>query len=345
MKIIAACTGGGVGDLIAALPAVQALHRHFGVRVDLLTTSYAAPVLYGQPAVGDVLHDDGDRPLADIATEMIRRNYSHAVVFWSNPRIAALIAQARIPLRVGQSRRLYSFRYTTRVPVRTESGDITSHWSDVQMDYARALGVIPQPDDYKVSIPLFDADEAQAQSVIDRLSIAEPFIIVHAVRGISAQRATWPTATFARLADALGSALGASVVLSGSQRERSIAGEIAGLMQTAGINAAGMSTLRGLAALMQRASVVVALDSGPMHIAAAVGAPTVGIFALRTDMPKRWRPLGPHVEVIAPQFPCPPRCRKETCRTFACYGALPVDQVVAAARSLLSPSGHQQIAL
>lgn len=344
MKIIAACTGGGVGDLIAALPAVQALHRHFGTRVDMLTTSYAAPILHGQPAVGEVLHDDGDRPLAEVAPEIGRRGYTHAVVFWSNPRIAALLWHARIPTRVGQSRRLYSFRYTKRVPVRTESGDVTSHWSDVQMDYARALGVTPQAQDSIVDLPLYDADKAQAQSVIERLSIPEAFIVLHAVRGISAQRATWPASTFAQLADALRDALGATVVLSGSQRERAIAGEIARLMHTPGVNAAGMSTLRGLAALMQRAAVVVALDSGPMHIAAAVGAPTVGIFALRTDMPKRWRPLGPHVEVIEPQFPCPPRCRKETCRTFACYAALRIDQVVAAARSLLPPA-DQQIAL
>ncbi|MDQ6781071.1 MAG: glycosyltransferase family 9 protein [Candidatus Eremiobacteraeota bacterium] len=341
MKIIGACTGGGVGDLIAAMPAIQALHRHFCTRIDMLTTSYAAPILHGQPAVGAVLHDDGDRPLAEIAMEIGRRGYTHAVVFWSNPRIAALLWHARIPTRVGQSRRLYSFRYTKRVPVRTERGDITSHWSDVQMDYARALGATPQAQDYVVSLPLYDADKAQAQSVIDRLSIPDPFIVLHAVRGISSQRAAWPAATFARLADGLSNALSAAVVLSGSQRERSIAGEIAGRMQTPGINAAGLSTLRGLAALMQRAAVVVALDSGPMHIAAAVGAPTVGIFALRTDMPKRWRPLGPHVEVIEPRFPCPPRCRKETCRTFACYAALPVELVVAAAQSLLSPSTRQ----
>jgi ADP-heptose:LPS heptosyltransferase len=75
-----------------------------------------------------------------------------------------------------------------------------------------------------------------------------------------------------------------------------------------------------------------------MHIAAAVGAPTVGIFALRTDLPQRWRPLGPHVEVVGPDYPCPPFCRKETCRTFACYAALAPQRVVAAAKAVLAPS-------
>jgi ADP-heptose:LPS heptosyltransferase len=101
---------------------------------------------------------------------------------------------------------------------------------------------------------------------------------------------------------------------------------------------AGKTTMRGFAALARRALVVVALDSGPMHIAAAAGAPTVGIFALRTDLPQRWRPIGPRVAIIEPDYPCPGSCRKETCRTFACYAALSPERVVAAARQIASPS-------
>ena len=71
-----------------------------------------------------------------------------------------------------------------------------------------------------------------------------------------------------------------------------------------------------------------------MHIAAAVGTPTVGVFALRTDLPNRWAPLGEHVAVIEPSYPCPPWCRKETCRTFDCYRALDPIAIVAAARSV-----------
>ncbi|MBV8222328.1 MAG: glycosyltransferase family 9 protein, partial [Candidatus Eremiobacteraeota bacterium] len=96
---------------------------------------------------------------------------------------------------------------------------------------------------------------------------------------------------------------------------------------------AGQTTLRSLAAVLARADVVVALDSGPMHIAAAVGAPTVGIFALRTDLPMRWRPLGERVVVVEPTYPCPPWCRKETCKTFDCYRALDPSLIVAAARA------------
>jgi ADP-heptose:LPS heptosyltransferase len=99
---------------------------------------------------------------------------------------------------------------------------------------------------------------------------------------------------------------------------------------------AGRTTLMGLAAVLAGSSLVVALDSGPMHIAAALGVPTVGIFALRKDLPDRWRPLGPRVALVRPAYPCPPWHRKETCRSFACYANLSPQSVVAAARSLFA---------
>ena len=59
---------------------------------------------------------------------------------WATPRTARVPQLAGIPVRVGQARRLYSFRFTERVVVRSELGDVTSHWSEILLDYARAIG-------------------------------------------------------------------------------------------------------------------------------------------------------------------------------------------------------------
>lgn len=335
-KILAACTGGGAGDLLATLPAVNALHRHFGMPIDVLTTAYASPVIEGQPPVGEILLDDGREPLRSLATRLENRNYSHAVVFWSNPRIARAVQQAGIPARVGQARRLYSFRYTKRVGVRSELGDRTSHWTDIQMDYARALGARSEPEDYRIIFSPNSQDEREAAEVIERTAGDEPFIIFHAARGITAGAAHWPSSHFARIGDALATRFRAPVLLTGSSNEAPLVALIAASMQQPAFNIAGHTTLRGFATLARRAVAVVALDSGPMHLAAVAGAPTVGIFALRTDLPERWRPLGPRVAVVDSEYPCPPLCRKETCRTFACYAALSPERVVEAAQSISS---------
>jgi ADP-heptose:LPS heptosyltransferase len=320
------------------MPAIAALGRHFGSRVDVLATSYAAPIIEGQAAVGEILIDDGRTSITRLVQLLRARQYTHAIIFWSTPRIARAVQLAGIGTRVGQGRRLYSFRYTKRVAVRTETGDTTSHWTDVQMDYARALGAQPQPSDYRVEIKTTPADEAEADRLLDQTSRGAPFIIFHAARGITAHALHWPSTHFSLIGDALGRAFASPVLLTGGSNEAVLVAQTAAAMDERSFNVAGRTTLRGFAALARRAKVVVALDSGPMHIAAAVGAPTVGIFALRTDLPNRWRPLGDRVAIIEPDYPCPRSCRKETCRTFACYAALAPDKVVAAARSLLSPS-------
>ncbi len=333
-RILAVCTGGGVGDLLAATPAISAIARTFGAPLTVLASPSSAPIVVGHPAVSDVMTDDGQTPMKVIVENVRRHGFTHAVVFWSTARAAAIVHRARIPVRVGQSRRLYSWLYTIRVPVRTETGDVTSRWSDVQMDYARAIGAVAGERDFDIVIPIDADDERNADEALAAGGIAGRFVVFHAVRGMRLDGVRWPSASFAAIGDALARAFGAPVALTGTAAERGVIEEIASRMHARHANIAGTTTLRGLGALLKRAALVVALDSGPMHIAAAVGTPTVGIFALATDLPQRWRPLGPRVAVVEPSYPCP-GCRKETCRTFDCYAALSPEAAISAAKTLL----------
>jgi ADP-heptose:LPS heptosyltransferase len=332
-RLLAVCTGGGVGDLLAATPAMSALARTFGSPVTVLASPYAAPLLRGHPAVAEVMSDDSSTPISETIEAVRARDFTHAVVFWSTPRVAAIVQRARIPIRAGQSRRLYSWRYTVRVPVRTESGDVTSRWSDVQMDYARALGAVAQASDFIINIPMDAADEREADAVLAAAGVTGRFVVFHTVRGMRLEGVQWPVESFAKIGDALGRAFDAPIVLTGTAAERTVIDDLASRIAAPHATIAGATSLRALAAVLKRSVLVVALDSGPMHIAAAVGAPTVGIFALKTDLPRRWQPLGPRVALVEPSYPCP-GCRKETCRSFDCYAALSPDAVVSAARSL-----------
>jgi ADP-heptose:LPS heptosyltransferase len=335
-NVLAVCTGGGIGDLLAATPAIRAMRRHFSSTISVMASPYAAPVLQDDPSIADVLLDDGSVAQRDVAAALSSRSFTHAVVFWSTARVAGALREAKIPVRVGQSKRLYSWMYTKRVPVRTESGDETSHWTDVQMEYARALGAQSSPDDFIIAIHPRAEDRSEAESLLARHQVGGRYIVFHAARGIALDKVSWPVARFAAVADALGSAFEADVLLTGSDGDAPTIASIGRAMTARHALVAGSTSVMGLAALLERAALVVALDSGPMHMAAALGTPTVGIFALRTDLPDRWRPLGPRVAVIRPSYPCPPWHRKETCRTFDCYAHLSPDTVLDAARSLVS---------
>jgi ADP-heptose:LPS heptosyltransferase len=333
-KLLAVCSGGGIGDLLAATPAIKAWCRHMEAPATVMASHYAAPVLQDQPWLTEVIVDDGSARERELAQRLRERSFTHAIVFWSTARVAGAIRRADIPVRIGQARRLYSWQYTTRVPVRTESGDETTHWTDVQMDYARAAGATPVPGDYAIDVRLRAENRLEAQRVLGAAGITDPFVVLHAARGIDLDRVAWPTAHFACIGDALATAFGMPVVLTGSSADARAIDAIAGAMQAKHADVAGRTSLMGLAALLARSSMTVALDSGPMHIAAALGVPTVGIFALRTDLPDRWRPLGPRTAIVRPSYPCPPWHRKETCRSFACYANLSPASIIDAAASL-----------
>jgi ADP-heptose:LPS heptosyltransferase len=158
--------------------------------------------------------------------------------------------------------------------------------------------------------------------------VARPYVVLHPTRGIAAARQRWPIEPFASLARDLRANVGVRVVVSGDAKDRSIAAEIAASGDA--VSLAGETSIAEFAALASGALAVVAMDSGPMHLAAAVGAPTVGIFALQSDEPDRWAPIGPRTAVVRAVYPCPPAHRKETCPDFACVRHLDIAAIVRA---------------
>jgi ADP-heptose:LPS heptosyltransferase len=222
--------------------------------------------------------------------------------------------------------------FTHRVTVRSELGDRTSHWTQVLLDYARAIDC--DLADARPSFPLDDAARAEAAHLLAEGGIDGPYVILHPTRGVARLRARWPARGLAALGRALIAQTECALVVTGTAQDHEIAAEIA--RSTGALCVAGRTTLPGFGALAERAHAVVAMDSGPMHVAAAVGAPTVGIFALQSDEPDRWAPLGLRAAVVRATYPCPPQHRKETCPDFACVANLDVPRVLAALSGLVA---------
>jgi len=322
------CAGGGIGDVLLATPVMRALHARYG-DVVALTTAAHREVLAGNPDLAEVWADD--LPFSESGARIARRQFAASVTTWATLRTAALPFVARVPQRVGQARRLYSRLFTHRVVVRSELGDRTTHWTQVLLDFARALGC-----DASDPAPLYVVSPGARGSVAATLAdlhVRAPYVVLHPTRGIAAAHARWPVAHLAELARMLGAAVDARVVVTGGGDDRAIADAVAAA--SGAVSLGGRTSLAEFAALAAGARVVVALDSGPMHVAAAVGAPTVGIFALQSDEPDRWAPLGPRTAVVRASYPCPPGHRKETCPDFACLAALDIERVVATASGLL----------
>lgn len=323
------CAGGGIGDSLVASLVARALHRRFA-SVDALTLGAHAALLERVPDVDAVLVDEGDEHA--LAQRLRLRDYEACVVTWATSRTARVAARAAIPVRVGQARRIYSFRFTNRVVVRSERGDVTSHWSQVLLDFARAIGCDTEDPRYRF-VPTTQ-DEAEAAEI---RAGYEDFIILNPCNAIASRRA-WPVDGWAALAGELQQRYDVDVLVSGSPSDAAAAEAIVARLsnQTRIRSIAGRTGVGSFGALAKRARAFVGITTGSMHVAAAVGCPTVGIFPFQSDFPDRWAPLGVRTSVVRASYPCHAGDTKERCRDYACIAHLDRSRIVAALDDLIA---------
>jgi ADP-heptose:LPS heptosyltransferase len=165
----------------------------------------------------------------------------------------------------------------------------------------------------------------------------EAFALMHPTCSWSTKRPVWPLDGWLAGAQALQQRFGWPVLMCGSPADAPIANALSKRLGSPTI--AGLTTLGTFAAAARRAKYIISMHSGPMHIAAAVGAPTVGVFPLQVDFPDRWRPLGPRVALVRARYACPKADLIETCPDYACVRELDSRDMVAAAERALRPEG------
>jgi heptosyltransferase-2 len=332
------CAGGGIGDSLVASVVARALHQRYE-RVDALTLAAHRSTLERVPDLDAVLVDAGGDE-AELAATL--RAYDAAIVTWATQRTARVPELAQIPVRVGQARRLYSSKFTIRVPVRSEKGDVTSHWSDILLDYARALGC-DAGDPYPRFVPnAQDETEAHAVSISTGLQDGRYFI-VHPTNAIATKRGLWPAEGWAALARTIADRFDARVLISGSSDDIPIDNAIVAQADDSRVvSIAGSCGIGAFAVLARQARAFAGITTGSMHVAAAAGAATVGIFPFQSDFPERWAPLGRRTAVVRATYPCHAGDTKERCRDYACIAHLDVERIVAALCSLVggTRAGH-----
>lgn len=263
-----------LGDVVLTTPLLRVLAQRYGA-VDVVTTPAAAPLLETHPAVRAVIPydkrgaDAGARGLLALAHRLRGAQYEVAYVPHQSLRSALLARFARIPRRVGYSSG-WPFLYTES---RRRPND--AHEVD------RLLALVDAPDaDRRPSLTVTAADTAAAVRVLDDGAGNRPFVALAPGSIWGTKR--WPG--FPALAARL-SATGDRIVVVGGRDDRALGDEIVRAVagatpapRSAVVNACGALSLRESAALIGRARVLVTNDSAPLHLAQAMGTPTVALF-------------------------------------------------------------------
>lgn len=270
--------GGGLGDLIFAVPAMAALKAAYpGSTITLLGTPIHKALLGAvESPVDEVVvlpFAEGVRPGEEDLDELDRffagmrgRNFDVAVQLhgggrYSNPFLLRLGARHTVGTRTADAATL----------------ERTGPYLYYQHEPLRALEVVGLAGAFPVDLEARLAPAAGgAASHAGRGDTDQPLVVIHP--GATDPRRRWPAAKFAELAAAC-AADGSRVVIIGDSSEQELAAGIARQAGSAAVqSAAGALDMAGLVALLAEADVVVANDSGPRHLAQALGVPTVGIF-------------------------------------------------------------------
>ena len=361
-----------IGDVIHTLPALAALRQLYPeADITWVIEEAAADLLAEHPALNRVIVFRRKRWLGDlrrgrIATpvrelmnflrELRRRPYDLVIDFHGLLKSAVVVAASGGRRRLGYDslQEISGLFYNEKIPE-----DMGKHAVDRYLDFVRylaegkeaphpALPVAPP----RFDIAIGDAERRRVTGLLDRYTgvlwngdedrsggpgpggkgASCRFVAVSPVAFWETK--LWTDEKFAELCDRIRRELEIGVILTGGEADP--LNRIQKMMKTEAVNLGGLTSLRELACLYRQAALLITTDSGPMHLAAAVGTPVVALFG-PTD-PARTGPYGPGHRVIQSGLSCI-ACLRKHCETRSCMEQITVEEVFTAVQGMLSARG------
>lgn len=328
-----------IGDVIQTLPSLAGLRQLYpDAHITWVVEEAAADLIRNHPDLDDVLISRRKswsreiksgrfkEPLKEIRSffkALRQRQYDLVVDFHGLFKSSVIVFLSRGKRKLGYD----SFQELSGLFLNEKiSEDMNKHAVDRYLDFLRYLG--GKTDNAEFVLPSDKESEARVHKLLRKYNLEEKkFIAISPVALWETK--LWNNEKFARLADLINERLRIKVLFTGGE-EKSV-GKITSMMTTEKINLGGQTSLSELACLFRKAKMVISTDSGPMHLAAAVGTPVVALFG-PTD-PARTGPYGGGHRVIKAQLPCSP-CFLKKCTTKKCMEDISVEQVFAVVENI-----------
>jgi heptosyltransferase-1 len=322
------------GDVIHALPTLEALRQaHPQAEITWLVEEAFAPLLLGHPALDRVWAVPRLRPGRPGAWQELRRllvvvrqvrqeRFDAVLDLQGLLKSAVWVALAKSPRKVGydRTRELSYLALTERLPPY----DPEAHAVRRYLDLARYLGAHANTPRFRLEHLVQEPEGAR------ELLKSGEWVVLHAGARWASKR--WPVGHWATLAAAL-QRQGLRVALTGSGADRELTQAIAAEVGGGTLDLAGRTGLGELAWVLRHARAMVTVDTGPMHLAAALGTPVVALFG--PTAPWRTGPFGAGHEILRLDLPCSP-CFRRRCAEPHCLTELSPEEVLAGVARVLS---------
>ncbi len=332
----------GVGNAALLLPVLHALReRYAAARLTVVTLSGNETVYRG---AADRILTVRPRPLTAMGADLVRAvavlrradvdlalDFEHYV---RTSQVLLYLARAKHVIAFDAGRPDRACLANVRVPYRDDR-----HAAESFLDLARAAGV--RAERYTPGGLEVDGHAAaRAARWCRRNKVPpRPLVVIHPGSGDNFPGRRWPTRRFGLVARRIVDESGACVAVTGSRRERALAAEVVEASGRPLYDLSGRLELDDLVALLSRAELVIANDTGPVHLASALGIPVLGLYGPNT--PLLYGPLSAESRAFYDAPPCSPcitnlNYKTSRCLNPVCIGAIPQERVAEAALARLA---------
>ncbi len=314
-----------VGDAVMCLPALRTIRDRFpDAHITILAKSWVAD-LYAQESFTNQILICDSKPWWSVALELRRHRFDCAILLQNAFSAAWVACMAGIPTRIGYNRDGRGLLLTRAVKVPKE-GEIPPHQRFYYLELLRRARLIDTMPAGDIHITALGRGRDPKRRVIG--------ISPGAAYG-TAKR--WIPERFAEAAAELASARGAALALFGSRAEHELCEQIAEMLPGHAVtNYAGRTSLAQFIELASRCELFLTNDSGAMHIASALGVPTVAIFGATDHIATG--PTGPHARVVRQDVECSPCLLRECPIDHRCMTRVSARRAVEEALVLLESS-------
>jgi len=334
MKRILIVNVNWLGDTLFATPFIRAVRDKYPkAYIAILTHPRCYEILEGNRNIDEIIIYDEKKQHKSllrrfsIISYLRSKNFDAAFILRKSLSRTLLLLFSKIQHRVGYRSKRAGFLLTKRVNIPHKE----LHKVEYFLNLARIMGIETKNKNYEIYIS--ENNIKKAGNILEGAGLkGGDFIVLNAGGNWNPKR--WPLENFAKLGDEIFKKTGISIVLTGAEKDISLAEDISRLMTHKPVVLCGKTDLKTLGAIFKKAVCVISNDSGPMHLAVAVRANVIAIFG--PTSPELTGPYGDgKYKVLRKDIGCKIPCYDSECNDNRCIKAVTVEDVLGALNEII----------
>lgn len=293
-----------IGDVVVTTPAIRALRVAYPkAKITVLLGPVTRDLLEGDPLIDEILIDDklgthkGISGFLNLVREIAEKKFDLAVVFHTKKRTNLLCFLSGIPYRLGYRNNKFGFLLTHKVLDSRHKGE--KHEAEYCLDVLKGIDVESQGLDLDIVVDDFSNIWLEKFFEQNAIKPHDTIIAIHPGASDPAKRLS--EKRFAEIMGDVYEKYNCKFILVGSPENRPLSKKVITLCNVPVIDITGLTSVGQLVSLLNRCSMLISNDSGPVHIAAALKTPVVSIFTRNQPgiNSTRWRPLSDNSQVVS----------------------------------------------